>query len=240
MAQEVATVKIFPYEQTLPPGSNSVDVNTDPMFGVARIGDKRPTGYRTSITPADTFPNRAPRIPCQFVLVGFDSTGAKISGGDILDGILFNGAKLPNGNTVKVDWSATISNGKWDSYIIPDMRQPAVDLTESCVAGDPPTSALGYFIDDTGQMMPGNDGILQFLTTGPTPQYPEALRSSDFGYTNDFNTDRCGDGFVKADYSEIVTGGGSSNSKPQVQIKSVLTQPDWAVTLYQPKGWNLP
>lgn len=246
MAQEVATIKIFPEEQIQTEGIANIGVNTAPKWGVARVGDKMPTNYRTNITPANKIPNRIPRIPCQFVAIAFDNAGGqKVNGGDVKDGLLYNGATLPNGNTVELSWSAAMKNGKWNGSGTPstswgDGRNPKNFIAETAIANASPTTLLGFTIDDTGLLIPGNDGILKFLVAGPSPSEPEAVKSSDFGFSNNFDTDRTCDGFVKVDYAEIKPDNTKTNNLPQVQIKAVIAQPDWAVTKKTPKGWNLP
>lgn len=259
MVQEVAKIKIFPEEQIQLSGIASINDMTAPMWGVARIGDKKPTDFRKNISPIDKIPNRIPRIPCQFVVIAFDNVGTKISGGDVKDGFLYNGVTLPNGNAVELKYSATMKNGKWcGSGVTPpqtygDDRDPQAFIEESAAAGDPPTKWLGFWIDDTGLLMPGNDGILTIPANteiGDTKKkfnpYPgkrcafavDTVCQSDPACA--FRTDRTCDGFVKVDYTEIKPDKTKTNLLPQVQIKAVIAQPDWAVEKYTPQGWSLP
>lgn len=235
MAQEVAKIVVFPEEQIQKYGVNA---GTLPMFGLARLGDKKPTGFRKNITPANV-PNRIPRIPCQFVAVAFDNGGNKINGGDVKDGILYGGAVLPNGNTVELKWSTMMQNGKWAGGF-GDARQPQAYFSESVNAGDPPGPALGFTIDDTGLLIPGNDGVLKFRVAGPSIAEPDALKSGDYGFNNDFDTDRSCDGFITVNYAEMKPDSSKTNAL-QAKIKGVVTQPDWAVEAYDTasKGWHL-
>ncbi|MBI3600136.1 MAG: hypothetical protein HY097_05790 [Nitrospinae bacterium] len=228
MAQEVATIKIFPEEQIQVIGFSAVTLNTLPMWGVARVGDKKPTGFRKDIVPANKIPNRIPKIPCQLIAVGFDNNGSRINGGDVKEGFIYSGAKLPNGKTAQLKWNANnMKNGKWTGGF-GDNRNPQAFIEESAGAGAAPTKWLGFSIDDTGLLIPGNDGILEI------PANTE-IGDTKVKFNNPFHTDRTCDGFVKVDYSENDT----FNLK-SAQIKAVIAQPDWAVEKDNPNGWALP
>lgn len=233
MAQEVATIKIFPEEQIQVIGFAAVTAATLPMFGVARIGDKKPTGYRAGIVPANRFPNRAPRIPCQFIVIGFDANGNKVSGNDVIDGFIYHNAKLPNGKYAKIQWSAAMKNGKWSGAAGSswgDSRNPQSYIEEHTSAGAGATQWLKFAIDDTGLLISGIDAMLTI------PANAE-IGDTKVKFTAEFETDSSCDGLVNAAYSEL-SGGMVSNSK-SATIKGVITQPDWAVEKYTPHGWDL-
>ncbi len=233
MAQEVHHIKIFPEEQLQVIGMANVTDATAPMFGVARVGDKTPTEFRSNITPANKIPNRIPRIPCQFVVIGFDSGGNKIQGGDVKNGFLYNGTILPNGNTVELTWSVSIKNEK---YLAPfgDNRSPQQGFEESAQAGAAATAWFRFAIDETGLLIPGNDGMLQIPPNTP-------IGDTAVQFTQSFVTDRTGDGVVKAAYAEETSSGTKTNQLPTATAKAVITQPDWAVAgMDTPNGWTLP
>lgn len=175
--------------------------------GVARIGDSKPPNLGSG-------GRRLPRVPVQFLVIGYDAAKNEVP--DIR-----NGRVLDNGNTVELSWRADLVNARTNpSYSWPNDNRLAADTISESSTPAAPAPNLGYRIDDTGLLVPGNDGY----------------------YSHPFSSgakrvDRTCDGFVQATYQERTPAGGAVNVK-NAQSKAVIGPPDWSTNRDDVASWQ--